>query len=363
MLGLMTSATVIQPQPMRTLDADACWQAVLAKDSSQDEAFVYAVRSTGVFCRPCCPSRRPQRKNVLFFDSPNAAEQAGFRPCRRCRPRNPGSGRERQELITRLCQYIEGAEEAPTLAHLARQFGKSPFHLQRTFKAALGITPREYADACRMQAFREAVRQGSTVTDALYAAGYGSARGLYQRSNAQLGMTPAEYRNGGEGAFIRYTTLESPVGRMLIAATDKGVCSIQFGESERGLMENLRREFPHSTIRRGEVVLRRWVRALLERMHGTVKRDLPLDIQATAFQRRVWQHLQTIPYGSTNSYGEVARAIGRPSATRAVARACATNPVAVAIPCHRVVRGNGGLGGYRWGVARKKKLLEIEHGN
>jgi AraC family transcriptional regulator of adaptative response/methylated-DNA-[protein]-cysteine methyltransferase len=345
---------------MRTLDVDACWQAVLAKDGGQDGAFVYAVRSTGVFCRPCCPSRRPRRKNVIFFDSPSAAEQAGFRPCRRCRPLDVEGARSRETLITRVCQHIERAEEVPTLAQLGRKFGMSPFHLQRTFKSVLGLTPREYADACRMQAFREAVRQGGTVTDALYAAGYGSARGLYQRSNAQLGMTPAEYRNGGRGAFIRYTSLDSPVGRMLIAATNKGVCSIQFGESERGLMENLRREFPNSTIRRGEVVLRRWVRALLQRMHGTVKRDLPLDIQATAFQRRVWQHLQTISYGSTQSYGEVARAIGSPSATRAVARACATNPVAVAIPCHRVVHSNGDLGGYRWGIERKKKLLELE---
>lgn len=360
MLGLMTSATLIEP--MSRLDLDACWQAVLAKDGSQDGAFVYAVRSTGVFCRPACPSRRPRRRNVVFFDSPRAAEQAGFRPCRRCRPLDPAGARSREALVTRVCQHIERAEEAPTLVQLGREFGLSPFHLQRTFKAVLGITPREYADACRMEAFRDALRQGATVTDALYAAGYGSARSLYERSNAQLGMTPAAYRKGGEGAFIRYTTLDSPVGRMLIAATDKGVCSIQFGESERTLMENLRREFPNSTIRRGEVVLRRWVRALLEQMHGPTQRTLPLDIQATAFQRRVWQHLQTIPYGSTKSYGEVARAIGSPAATRAVARACATNPVAVAIPCHRVVRSGGELGGYRWGIRRKKALLAMERG-
>lgn len=345
-------------------EQDDCWQAVLARDAAQDGAFYYAVNSTGVYCRPSCPSRRPKRENVRFFRAAEEAERAGFRPCQRCRPRAESDAQRRAALLKSICEYIEQNIDRPlTLAALGRHFGLSPFHLQRTFKTALGVTPREYADSCRLQSLKRRLQSGGRVTDALYDAGYGSSRGLYERSNAQLGMTPSAYRSGGDGVFIRYTTLESPVGRMLIAATEKGVCSIQFGSSEHDLLRELRREFPRSTLRRGEVVLRRWVRALLSQMYGKPGvADLPLDIQATAFQRRVWEHLRSIPYGKTESYAEVARSIGQPTATRAVARACGSNPVVVAIPCHRVVRGDGSLGGYRWGRQRKQRLLRMEKG-
>ena len=335
------------------------WQAVLARDASRDGVFVFAVTSTGVYCRPSCPSRRPRRDRVRFFSRPDEAERAGFRACLRCRPRDPDS---RMKTVESICQFLQQhADEPVTLAALSERFRMNPFHLQRVFKSALGVSPREYADAIRMKSFKSQLRSGRSVTDAIYEAGFGSSSRLYERSAPQLGMTPATYQRGGKGVFIRYTTLDSPVGRMLLAATDHGVCAISFGDSDGVLLEGLRREFPDATLRRGEVVLRRWVRALLEQLHGERPLpQLPLDVQATAFQRRVWEHLRSIPYGTTKSYGQVARAIGTASSARAVARACASNPVAVAIPCHRVVRGTGDLGGYRWGAEHKKALLAME---
>jgi len=346
---------------MNTQDHDPRWQAVLARDASRDGAFVFGVTSTGVYCRPSCPSRRPRRDRVQFFSQPDEAERAGFRACLRCRPHDHNS---RMQTVASICQFLrEHTDEPPTLAALGERFGINPFHLQRVFKSVVGVSPREYADAIRMQSFKSQVRSGRSVTDAIYEAGFGSSSRLYERSDAQLGMTPATYQRGGKGVFIRYTTIASPVGRMLLAATDHGVCSITFGDSDAGLLEGLRREFPDATLRRGDVVLRRWVRALLDQLHGERPLpQLPLDVQATAFQRRVWEHLKSIPYGSTKSYGQVARGIGEPSSARAVARACASNPVAVAIPCHRVVRGTGELGGYRWGMERQKALLEMEQG-
>ena len=343
------------------LNTDECWRAVTQRDA--DGGFFYAVRSTGVYCRPSCPSRRPRRENVQFFRAPDEAERAGFRPCKRCRPRSSDAN-VRAALVAEICKHLEQATpEEASLNTLARRFGMSPFHLQRVFKSAVGITPREYADACRVKSLKRQLHKGESVTHALYEAGYGSSRGLYEGSNQKLGMTPRSYREGAKGVFIRYTTLDSPVGRMLVAATDKGVCSIQFGNSENELLQGLKREFPLATVRRGEVVLRRWIRALLDQLHGQQPQTpLPLDIRATAFQRRVWEHLRSIPYGRTESYSEVAAAVGDPNATRAVARACATNPVAVAVPCHRVVRRNGDLGGYRWGLKRKRALLDIESG-
>ncbi len=296
---------------------------------------------------------------MRFFSRPDEAERAGFRACLRCRPRDADS---RIKTVESICQFLrEHTDEPVTLAALGERFGMNPFHLQRVFKSVLGVSPREFVDALRMKSFKSQLRSGRSVTDAIYEAGFGSSSRLYERSGPQLGMTPATYQRGGKGMFIRYTTLDSPVGRMLLAATDHGVCAISFGESDGGLLEGLRREFPDATVRRGDVVLRRWVRALLEQLHGERPLpQLPLDVQATAFQRRVWEHLQSIPYGTTKSYGEVARAIGQASSARAVASACASNPVAVAIPCHRVVRGTGDLGGYRWGTERKKALLEME---
>ena len=352
------SETIISPL-MNSANQDRRWQEVLARDASRDGVFVFAVISTGVYCRPSCPSRRPRRDRVRFFSRPDEAERAGFRACLRCRPRDPDS---RMKTVESVCQFLQQhADELVTLAVLGERFRMNPFHLQRVFKSTTGVSPREYVDAIRMRSFKARLRSGRSVTDAIYEAGFGSSSRLYERSGPQLGMTPATYQRGGKGIFIRYTTLDSPVGRMLLAATDHGVCSISFGESDGGLLEGLRREFPDATLRRGEAVLRRWVRALLEHLHGEPPLPhLPLDVQATAFQRRVWEHLRSIPYGSTRSYAEVARAIGSVSGARAVARACANNPAAIAIPCHRVVRSTGDLGGYRWGIERKKALLALE---
>jgi AraC family transcriptional regulator, regulatory protein of adaptative response / methylated-DNA-[protein]-cysteine methyltransferase len=337
------------------------WQAVLARDASQDGRFVFAVSSTGVYCRPSCPARRPRRENVAFFQKPDQAEKEGYRACLRCRPKSAG-GNGTMETVKAMCRYIEQHLDEPlTLARLGSEFHQSPFHLQRTFKGALGITPRAYADSCRMNQLKENLRAGHSVTRSMYDAGYSSSSRLYERTASQLGMTPDKYRRGAIAAPIRYTCADSPLGRMLIAATDKGICAIQFANSDGELEQGLKHEFPFAIRRRDDDAMHTWKKDLLRQMRGQhLNAALPLDIQATAFQRRVWSHLQSIPFGATRSYAAVAKAIGQPTATRAVARACATNPVAVAIPCHRVVRKSGDMGGYRWGIERKKTLLELE---
>jgi AraC family transcriptional regulator of adaptative response/methylated-DNA-[protein]-cysteine methyltransferase len=337
------------------------WQAVRNRDAGQDGRFVFAVSSTGVYCRPSCPSRRPRRENVTFFARPNDAEKAGYRACLRCRPRAIG-GNAQMEMLKAVCRYIEQHLDEPiTLARLGSAFRQSPFHLQRTFKSLLGISPRAYADSCRVNQLKHNLRAGHSVTRAMYDAGYSSSSRLYERTASQLGMTPDKYRRGAIAAPIRYSCTDSPLGRMLIAATDKGICAIQFADSDDELEHGLKHEFPFAIRRRDDAAMRSWREDLVCQMRGQkLNAMLPLDIQATAFQRRVWSCLQAIPFGATRSYGQVAKAIGQPTATRAVARACATNPVAVAIPCHRVVRGDGEVGGYRWGAERKKALLEIE---
>jgi AraC family transcriptional regulator, regulatory protein of adaptative response / methylated-DNA-[protein]-cysteine methyltransferase len=337
------------------------WQAVLARDASQDGDFVFAVSSTGVYCRPSCPARRPRRENVTFFRKTEQAERAGYRACLRCRPKAAG-GHGATEIVKAMCRYIEQHLDEPlTLARLGSEFHQSPFHLQRTFKGILGITPRAYADSCRLNQLKGNLRAGHSVTRSMYDAGYSSSSRLYERTASQLGMTPDKYRRGAIAAPIRYTCADSPLGRMLIAATDKGICAIQFAGTDGELEQGLRHEFPFAIRRRDDDGMQAWKKDLLRQMRGQrVSAALPLDIQATAFQRRVWSHLQSIPFGATRSYAAVAKAIGQPTATRAVARACATNPVAVAIPCHRVVRKSGEMGGYRWGVERKKALLELE---
>jgi len=338
------------------------WQAVQARDASQDGRFVFAVSSTGVYCRPSCPSKRPRRENVSFFEQPEQAEKAGFRACLRCRPKAI-VGNRRLRLVRAVCRYIEEHLDEPlTLARLGAEFHQSPFHLQRTFKSVLGITPKSYADSCRMNQLKSNLRAGHSVTRAMYDAGYSSSSRLYERTASQLGMTPDKYRRGAIAAHIRYTCTDSPLGRMLIAATDKGICAIQFADNDEELEQGLKHEFPFAVRRRDDDFMRAWKENLLGKLRGQkVNTALPLDIQATAFQRRVWSYLQSIPLGETRSYAAVARAIGQPTASRAVARACAANPVAVAIPCHRVVRTDGDMSGYRWGVERKKALLEVEH--
>jgi AraC family transcriptional regulator of adaptative response/methylated-DNA-[protein]-cysteine methyltransferase len=340
---------------------DQRWNAVIARDHAYDGEFVFGVSSTGVYCRPSCPARRPRRENVKFFLLPDQAERAGYRACLRCRPKS-AAGRSQADGVKRICRYIEQhLDEAITLERLGKEFKQSSFHLQRRFKAVLGITPREYSDSCRLRLLKRNLQAGNNVTRAMYDAGYGSSSRLYERTASQLGMTPDKYRRGAIAEAIRYTYADSPLGRMLIAATDRGLCAIQFAGSDGELLEGLKREFPFAGRKLDDRGLKSWVRALLRQMHGRQgDASLPLDIRATAFQRRVWTHLQSIPFGGTQSYGQVAKAIGQPRATRAVARACATNPVAVAIPCHRVVQGDGGMGGYRWGVERKKALLEME---
>ena len=337
------------------------WQAVLARDSRHDGEFVFAVETTGVYCCPSCAARRPRRENVRFFSAPEAAERAGFRACLRCRPQALSGSRE-ADFVREVCRFIEQHLDEPlTLARLGREFHQSPFHLQRRFKAVVGITPREYADSCRLRTLKRNLQAGNSVTRAMYDAGYGSSSRLYERTASQLGMTPDKYRRGAIAATIRYTCAESPLGRMLIAATDKGICSIQFAQSDAELLEGLKREFPFAVRKQDDGRLEPWVEGLLRHMQGQdLDSPLPLDIRATAFQRRVWTYLRSIPFSETQSYSQVAKAIGEPRACRAVARACATNPVAVEIPCHRVVRENGGLGGYRWGIGRKETLLQLE---
>jgi AraC family transcriptional regulator of adaptative response/methylated-DNA-[protein]-cysteine methyltransferase len=299
---------------------------------------------------------------VRFFDSPDAAERAGFRACLRCRPRESGRAPGRDDRVEKVRRHIEeNPDERVTLSALAREVGISPHHLQRTFKRAIGISPRQYADALRLGRLKKRLQGKDTVTMAMYEAGYGSSSRLYESATKRLGMTPGAYREGGRGHEIRYALADTPIGRVLVAATDRGICSIRLGGNERDMAAELAREFPAATIRRDRNGMSGWVRSLARHLEGREPRlDLPVDVRATAFQWRVYEALRAIPYGETRTYKEVARSIGKPKAARAVGRACATNPVGIIIPCHRVVREGGGLGGYAWGLGLKKQLLESE---
>jgi AraC family transcriptional regulator of adaptative response/methylated-DNA-[protein]-cysteine methyltransferase len=361
-----SAQTWIENQPKKNLRAPRMskrrfWQAVVGRDARYDSVFVYAVRSTGVYCRPSCPSRRPRRERVVFFAAPEAAEREGFRPCLRCDPR--GTPREAESrLISRACEVIEQACEDPIrIESVARQLGVSPFRLQRMFRRLVGISPGAYAQSVRLRRFKKRLREGSDVTSALYEAGYGSSSRLYERSNGHLGMTPATYGRGGQGMEIGYTIAPTPLGHVLVAGTVKGISAIYLGESDERLEATLRREYPAATISKNPAQVSQWVRQLVGHLSGEQPElDLPLDVKATAFQRRVWEALQQIPRGTTRSYSDLARSLGLPKGQRAVARACATNPAAIVIPCHRIVREDGGLGGYRWGLKRKQALLEAE---
>jgi AraC family transcriptional regulator of adaptative response/methylated-DNA-[protein]-cysteine methyltransferase len=348
---------------------DPRWRAVAARDARADGTFVFAVRSTRVYCRPSCPARRPGRAQVVFFPSPAAAERAGYRACRRCRPQDAGASDRGAALVEQACRYIEEhLDSRLDLAGLTQALrrerggaGPSPRTVRRLFQRSLGLTPRQYADARRLESVRTRLRAQDGVATALYDAGFGSSSRLYERAPAHLGMTPATYRRGGRGMRIGYTITASPIGRLLVAATERGLCAVRLGDSDAALEAGLRAEYPAAEVRRDENGLGAWVAILRGYLWGHARSlALPLDIQATAFQRKVWDALSRIPYGATRSYGEVAHALGRPTAARAVARACAANPVALVIPCHRVVRENGDLGGYRWGVDRKRALLEQE---
>jgi AraC family transcriptional regulator of adaptative response/methylated-DNA-[protein]-cysteine methyltransferase len=335
------------------------WRAVLARDRGFDGAFVFAVRSTGVYCRPSCPARRPRRAQAVFFGGPAEAERAGFRACLRCRPRDGARDRD-VEVVGRVCRRIEegGPADERDLAALA---GLSPRQLRRVFRRVAGVTPREFRDACRIARWKEHARAGRGVSAALYEAGYGSPSRLYERAGAALGMTPATYRRRGRGARIAFAAGPCALGRVLVAATEAGVCAIRLGDDDAALEAGLRAEFAEAEIRRDARALRPTLRAIAREAGGAAPHlDLPLDIRATAFERRVWDALRAIPRGETRSYGAIAKALGAPGAARAVGRACAANPVALAIPCHRAVRADGGLGGFRWGVARKRALLARE---
>jgi AraC family transcriptional regulator of adaptative response/methylated-DNA-[protein]-cysteine methyltransferase len=342
----------------------AKWRAVLERDRTADGMFVYAVHSTGVYCRPSCPSRRPRRERVSFFDASDAAKRAGFRACKRCTPDATAAADPWIEKVRRATVYLSNVDGHLPLEQLAARIGGSPYHLQRNFKRIVGVSPREYADACRLTDVKRRLRRGGDVTAAMFDAGYGSSSRFYERAAPKLGMSPSTYRKGGEGLRIGYAIVDSPLGRLLVAASDRGVCSVTFAAgaaSDATLVGALKEEYSAATLEADAGSLAKWTEAILEHLHGRQPRlDLPLDIQATAFQWQVWQALTAIPYGETRTYGEVARAIGKPAAVRAVARACAANPVALAIPCHRVVPAAGGTGGYRWGAARKKTLLSGE---
>ena len=343
---------------------DQLWQAVVAKDARFDGQFVFAVSSTGVYCRPSCPSRRAHRERVSFFDLPEAAEQAGFRACLRCQPKRARVLDPQIDLVQRVCRLLDETEsDSPKLAELASHAGVSVFHLQRTFKRVMGISPRQYLAARKFGNFKALVRKGESVTTSLYESGFNSSSRLYEYASEELGMTPATYGRGGRGVNISYTIVDSTMGRLLVAVTERGVCSVRMSDDDAELEQNLREEFPEAQITRDDSALREPVKKILSHLEKNEPRlDLPVDIRSTAFQRQVWEKLREIPYGETVSYGDVAKALGKPGAVRAVGRACATNPVALVIPCHRVVREDQSLGGYRWGLERKKKLLERERG-
>lgn len=335
------------------------WQATLARDARADGAFFFAVKSTQVYCRPSCPARRPLRKNTLFFSTRREAERQGFRPCRRCKPNEiPAAVR----IVQRAAQVLgSDFDEAVNITELARKVGVKTEALRRAFRQQAGLTPKELAATLRLRKFKKLLRGGSNITDALYATGYGSSSRVYERSDAQLGMTPATYQKGGKGMKIRYTTAKSSLGEVLVAATERGVSAVYLGDAAGKLVHELRDEYPRAEITAADGAFAQWVEEIVARMEGSApRRALPVDLQATAFQRRVWKELQRIPRGTTRTYSQIARAVGKPRAVRAVARACATNPVSIVVPCHRVVRADGNLAGYRWGLSRKEKLLERE---
>jgi AraC family transcriptional regulator of adaptative response/methylated-DNA-[protein]-cysteine methyltransferase len=371
-----------------------CWTAVVERERAQDGKFFYGVLTTGVFCRPSCPSRVPHRKNVRFYETAADAARDGLRPCRRCHPLDDDP---RLARIHELCDYIRAhTDESLSLDALSRRVGLSRFHFQRLFTSAVGVTPKAFVAGCRLARFKGELRTGPSVTAAIYEAGFGSSSRVYERVDTSLGMTPAEYRAGGKGVSISFAALalgvppaartdaapsprlsrisardgrgrstETGLGVMMIGATDRGVCFVQFGESEVQLLAMLGKEYPSATLEAmrpsHSSQFRSWMQAVKAHLDGhQPSPELPLDIRATAFQLKVWRYLQSIPAGDVQSYAEVAKGIGQPGAARAVARACASNRVAIVIPCHRVVRGDGALGGYRWGVARKRVLLDRE---
>lgn len=352
-------------QTIPAMDDEERWQQFSEKNRQYDGAFVAAVRTTGIYCRPSCPARRPKRENVDFYDVPEAAELAGFRACKRCHPASAEPHDPDRQLVRVVCRTIVNSEECiPTLDDLSAASGVSPHHLQRRFKAVMGISPRAYADEIRRQRVRELLKEGSGVADALYGAGYGSSSRLYENAESWLGMTPASYAKGGKGARMHYAITDTPLGRMIVAATDRGISFLGFGDDDQDLEAELRGDFPDAYIEADAGPLGDMLLAIQKDFDHQVPRvDLPLDVRATAFQAQVWQALRNIPPGQTRTYRDIAESIGKPKAARAVGRACATNPVSLVVPCHRAVGSDGNLTGYRWGVDRKRALLAREQGD
>ncbi len=344
------------------LPDDEKWRAVLSRDDRFDGAFVFAVRSTGIYCRPSCPARRPSKQQVLFFPGTIEAEQSGFRPCHRCQPREGGPS-PKAKLVDQACRYIEANLQGKlSLAILSGQVGLSPYHFQRTFKKVLGISPREYVKASRLARMKRFLRNGETVNDSLYSAGFSSRSRVYENVQGAFGVSPGEFRRGGEGLRIQYSIIDSPIGRLLVAATERGVCGVCIGDSDRFVESSLAEDYPHAILSRSDEAMEEWTGAFAKYFDGEhLALNLPFDVTATAFQSRVWKIIQSIPFGQTTTYSQIARELGEPEASRAVARACATNPVALVIPCHRVIGKDGSLRGYRWGIKRKHALLKLEH--
>jgi AraC family transcriptional regulator of adaptative response/methylated-DNA-[protein]-cysteine methyltransferase len=348
--------SVTKENQVAALDETACWHALEARDPAADGRFWYGVRTTGIYCRPACASRLPRRDNVVFHRSPAAAEQAGFRPCKRCRPDE--ERRDPAKLVAEACRRIEEAETPPSLTALARAAEVSPFHFHRLFKQVTGVTPKAYGDARRAARLRSELADGASVTAAAYDTGFNSSARFYAQTGAILGMTPSNFRNGGQGTVIRFAIGHCSLGAILVAATEIGICAIELGDDAERLLQDFQSRFPQAEIVGDDPEFER-LAALAICLADDPKRtpDLPLDIRGTAFQRRVWEELQRIPAGTTITYAELARRIGQPAAVRAVAGACAANKIALAIPCHRVVRTGGALSGYRWGIVRKRTLI------
>jgi AraC family transcriptional regulator of adaptative response/methylated-DNA-[protein]-cysteine methyltransferase len=345
----------------RRITADPRWASVLARDAAADGRFVYSVRTTGVYCRPSCASRRARPENMQFHATREEAERAGFRPCRRCRPDRPSLSERHAAQVTRACRAIETAERPPSLAALAREVGMSAWHFHRVFKSVTGLTPRAYAQARLAERARRELARANRVTDALYDAGYNSSARFYEQSGARLGMTPSTYRAGGARMRIRFAVGECSLGSILVATSERGICAILLGDDPDELARRLQDEFPNAELIGGDAGFERLVAQVVGFVEApALGLSLPLDVRGTAFQQRVWQALRELPAGTTASYADIARRIGAPRAVRAVARACAANRLAVAIPCHRVVRNDGAVSGYRWGVARKTALLAAE---
>lgn len=348
-------------QPMSATETDPRWQALRDRDASRDGQFVYAVKTTGIYCRPGCPSRLPKPANVEFFDSCEGAEMSGYRACRRCKPKEASLSSRQADLVAEACRQIESAEEVPTLDILAEQAGLSPFHFHRIFKSVTGLTPKEYADAHRARRVRDELAAGESVTSAIYGAGFNSSGRFYEGAGKRLGMKPSAFRKGGAEAEIRFAIGQCSLGAILVAQSERGVCAILLDDDPEALLRDLEDRFPNATLIGGDAGFE----DLVAKVVGFVEApnlglDLPLDVRGTAFQERVWRALRDIPAGETVSYSDLAQRIGSPGAVRAVAGACAANKIAVAIPCHRVVRNDGQLSGYRWGVERKRTLLSRE---